>query len=224
MSSESATIDSAREEGFEPYRAVSKSAVVSFAFGLLSILGLYSAPLLVLALVGAILGITGYLSVVRYPNELTGKSLAIVGALLGVGLFIGGIVKHSYVYATEVPEGHIRISFAELQPDKNDPRMLVPPNALELDGKPIFVKGYLYPDGQQNNIKRFVLVPDLGTCCFGGQPKLTDMIEVTLEKPLQTTYNMKKRKLAGELKVDMTLKPVSGVNGVYYQLKANHLR
>ena len=224
MSSESATIDSAREEGFEPYRAISKSAVVSVVVGLLSILGLYTAPLLVLALVAAILGVTGYLSVVRYPNELTGKPLAIVGALLGVCLFVGGIVRHSYIYATEVPEGYIRISFADLQPDKNNPRMPVPPGALELNGKPIFVKGYLYPDNQQYNIKRFVLVPDLGTCCFGGQPKLTDMIEVTLEEPLQTVYNMKKRKLAGELKVDMSLKPVSGVNGVYYQLKANHLR
>ncbi|MDA1051299.1 MAG: DUF3299 domain-containing protein [Planctomycetota bacterium] len=224
MSSESATIDSTTEEGFEPYRAISKSAVVSFVLGLLSILGLYSAPLLVLALVAAILGVTGYRSVVRYPNELTGKTLGIVGALLGICLFVGGSIKHSYVYATEVPEGHIRISFADLQPDKNNPGMPVPPQALELDGKKIFVKGYLYPGVQQHNIKRFVLIPDLGTCCFGGQPKLTDMIEVTLEEPLQTSHSYKKRKLAGELKVDVTLKPVSGVNGVYYQLKANHLR
>ncbi len=224
MRSETATVDSAREEGFEPYRAISKSAVISFVLGILSTLGWFSAPLLGLALVAAILGIASYRSVVRYPNELTGKPLAIVGALLGVTLFLGGVAKHSYVYATEVPEGYLRISFADLQPDKNDPRMPVPPEALELSGKKIFVKGYLYPDGQQYNIKRFVLVPDLGTCCFGGQPKLTDMIEVTLEEPLQTAYSMTKRKLAGELKVDMSLKPVSGVNGVYYQLKADHLR
>lgn len=224
MSSKSATIDPAREEGFEPYRAISKSAVISFVLGLLAFIGLFSPPFLILALVSAILGITGYRSVVRYPNELTGKTLAILGAILGSTLFVGGIVRHSYIYATEVPEGHIRISFADLQPDKNNPMMPVPPKALEFDGEKIFVKGYVYPDGQQYNIKRFVLVPDLGTCCFGGQPKLTDMIEVTLEEPLQTAYNMKKRRLAGEMKVDMMLKPVSGVNGVYYQLKANHLQ
>lgn len=224
MSSESATIDSAKEEGFAPYRAISKSAVVSFVLGLLSVMGLYSAPLLGLALIAAVLGITGYCSVVRYPNELTGKSLAIAGALLGVCLFVGGIARHSYIYATEVPEGHLRITFSDLQPDKNNPRMPVSPGAIELNGKQIFVKGYLYPDKQQYNIKRFVLVPDLGTCCFGGQPKLTDMIEVTLEEPLQTTYNMKKRKLAGTFKVDTTLKPVADVTGVYYQLKADHLR
>jgi hypothetical protein len=224
MRSEAATVDSVREEGFEPYRAISKSAVASFVLGLLSILGLYAAPLLILAIVAAILGIAGYRSVVRYPNELTGKTLALGGAILGACLFIGGVARHSYVYATEVPDGYLRISFAELQPDKDDFRMPVPPHALELNGKKIFVKGYLYPDGQQYNIKRFVLVPDLGTCCFGGQPKLTDMIEVTLEEPLQTAYDMRKRKLAGELKVDTSLKPVSGVNGVYYQLKAKHLR
>ncbi|HRX80105.1 MAG TPA: DUF4190 domain-containing protein [Pirellulaceae bacterium] len=224
MSSKSATIDPACEEGFEPYRAISKSAVLSFILGLVAIIGLASPPFVLLALVSAILGITGYRSVVRYPNELTGKTLAIVGAVLGSTLFVSSIARHSYIYATEVPEGHIRISFADLQPDKNNPMMPVPPKALEFDGEKIFVKGYVYPDGQQYNIKRFVLVPDLGTCCFGGQPKLTDMIEVTLEEPLQTAYNMKKRKLAGELKVDMMLKPVSGVNGVYYQLKANYLR
>lgn len=224
MSTEAAIMDSPPQEGFEPYRAISKSAVVSLVLALLSILGLYSAVLLVFALLGAFLGVIGFRNISKYPNELTGKPVALIGAILGVAFFIGGVAKHSYVYATEVPDGHVRISFAELQPDKDNPRMPVPENALGLDGKKIFVKGYLYPDGQQNNITRFVLVPDLGTCCFGGQPKLTDMIEVTLEKPLQTSYNMKKRKLAGELTVDMALKPVSGVNGVYYQLKADHLR
>jgi hypothetical protein len=223
MSGDSATIDAAREQGFEPYRAISKSAIVSLLLALVSFLGLYSAPLLVLAPVSIALGIVGYRAILRYPNELTGKPMALLGAVLGIGLLIGGVTRHSYIYATEVPDGHIRISFANLQPEKNS-RQPVPQEALELDGKKVFVKGYLYPDGQQHNITRFVLVPDLGTCCFGGQPKLTDMIEVTLEEPLQTTYSMKKRKLAGELNVDMTLKPVSGVNGVYYQLKADHLR
>ncbi|MCA9121617.1 MAG: DUF4190 domain-containing protein [Planctomycetaceae bacterium] len=224
MSSEYATIDPEREAGFEPYRAISKTAVLSLVLGLVAIFGIYSAPLLILALVSTVFGINGYRNVVRYPNELTGKRLAIIGTLVGATVFIGGIARHSYVYATEVPDGYVRISFADLQPDKNKPWIPVPETALAFDGEKIFVKGYLYPDGQQYNIKRFVLVPDLGTCCFGGQPKLTDMIEVTLEEPLQTVYNMKKRRLAGVMKVDTTLKPVSGVNGVYYQLKANHLR
>jgi hypothetical protein len=101
------------------------------------------------------------------------------------------------------------------------PQLPVSPKALELNGKKVFIKGYVYPDGRQSNIKRFVLVPDMGTCCFGGQPKLTDMIEVTLTDPDRIKYSFQKRKLAGELLVDTQLKPVTGLGGVYFQLKAH---
>ena len=42
----------------------------------------------------------------------------------------------------------------------------------------------------------------MGTCCFGGEPKLTDMIEVKLEGSLAIEYARRKRKLAGTFKVD----------------------
>jgi len=88
----------------------------------------------------------------------------------------------------------------------------------------VFIKGYVYPDGQQYNIKRFILIPDMGTCCFGGQPKLTDMVEVTLRDPLRTVFERRKRRLAGTLSVDLRLKPVSGLGGVYYRLDAEYVR
>ena len=170
------------------------------------------------------MGVIGYRSIARYPQELVGKPLAVLGAVGCAVMLIVGVTKHSYDYATEVPEGYQRISFADLQPDEEHPELPVPPSALELDGKRVFVKGYFYPDGQEYNIERFVLVPDMGTCCFGGQPKLTDMIEVSLVDPLRGEYTRRKRGLAGVLKVDPRLKPVSGLNGVYYQLTADHLK
>jgi hypothetical protein len=133
-------------------------------------------------------------------------------------------VLHGVAYATEVPEGFQRISFADLQPVREAPQLPVSPRALELNGQKVFLKGYLFPDGQQSNIKRFVLIPDLGTCCFGGQPKLTDMVEVTLRDPLRTVFELRKRRLAGTLIVDTRLKPVSGVNGVYYRMDAEYVR
>ena len=128
------------------------------------------------------------------------------------------------MYATEVPEGFQRISFADLQPVPEAPQLPIPPKALELNGKKVFIKGYVYPDGQQYNIKRFILIPDMGTCCFGGQPKLTDMVEVTLRDPLRTIFERRKRRLAGTLTVDIRLKPVSGLGGVYYRLDAEYVR
>jgi hypothetical protein len=160
----------------------------------------------------------------RYPAELSGRLAALIGLALSVVLLIGGSVLHAVAYATEVPEGFQRISFADLQPVREAPQLPVSPKALELNGQRVFIKGYLYPDGQQYNIKRFILIPDLGTCCFGGQPKLTDMVEVTLRDPLRTVFELRKRRLAGTLIVDTRLKPVSGVNGVYYRMDAEYVR
>ena len=206
------------------YRAMCKSAVLSFGLSILSFAALLFAPLLVLPLLGFLLGWFALRSIRRYPDELSGKVMALIGSGLSGLLFVVGVATHSLAYATEVPEGYQRITYADLQPVPEHPEMPVPPAALELNGKKVFVKGYLYPDGQQYNIRRFVLVPDMGTCCFGGQPKLTDMIEVTLQDPLRTEYARRKRKLAGVLKVDTRLKAVSGLTGVYYQLTADYLQ
>lgn len=223
MSIETKNVNPAAEAGFAPYRAVSKAAVVSLLLGLASVIGLTSIVFLSLALLGLVLGLVGWWSIVKYPAELTGKPMAILGVVLSSLFFVTGAAKHTHELATEVPEGYERISFRDLQPEKKS-RFPISQRALELNGQQVFVKGYLYPDGQQDNIQRFVLIPDLGTCCFGGQPKLTDMIEVTLDEPLRVSYSMRKRKFAGTLKVDPRLKPVSGVNGVYYQLQADYLR
>jgi hypothetical protein len=207
-----------------PYRAISKAAITSLILGVISSLGLAFPPFLILAALGLLLGIIALKNVYRYPEELSGKVPAFLGTLLSGLLVVGGTSLHCVIYVTEVPEGYLRISFADLQPSDERPDLPVPPAALELDGEQVFVKGYLYPDGQQRNIKRFVLVPDMGTCCFGGQPALTDMIEVTLEDPLRAVFARRKRKLGGILKVDTSLKPVNGLTGVYYQMTADYLK
>jgi hypothetical protein len=73
-------------------------------------------------------------------------------------------------------------------------------------------------------LKSFVLVPDLATCCFGGQPALTDMIEVTLDDPLLANYSISCRSLTGVLEVDDEIKPITGLGGVYYRLKADGIK
>ena len=212
------------EEDSQFYRALSKSAVASLGLGVLSFGALMAPFLLVLPFVGVFVGWRALSQLRRYPAELSGRPAALAGLALSGLLLIGGGGLHAVVYATEVPEGFQRISFRDLQPVSAAPHLPVSPKALDLDGEKVFIKGYLYPDGQQDNIKRFILIPDLGTCCFGGQPKLTDMVEVTLRDPLRTFFAMRKRSLAGTLIVDTRLKPVSGLGGVYYRLDAEYLR
>ena len=212
------------DDSVQPYRAVCKSAVLCLVLGLLSLAALLFPALLPLPAVGIVLGIVGWAKLRRYPEELSGRPAAVLGLVMNVALLVGGSVIHTVAYATEVPEGFQRISFADLQPVLEAPHLPIPPQALELNGKKVFIKGYVYPDGQQYNIKRFILIPDMGTCCFGGQPKLTDMVEVTLRDPLRTVFERRKRRLAGTLSVDLRLKPVSGLGGVYYRLDAEYVR
>lgn len=224
MSSQATALYADQHEQFQPYRAVSKAAVVSLILGFLSLAGLLAPVMLVLPLIGIIFGAAGYFSVRRYPNELTGATLAKISTTVCLLLFVGGAGFHGYVYATEVPDGYERITFYELKPREESPELPFAPEALELDGKKVFVKGYVYPDGQQTNIRQFVLVPDMGTCCFGGQPALTDMIQVTLKDPHRVSYSRRQRKLGGILRVDSRKKPVSGLDGVYFQLEADYVQ
>jgi hypothetical protein len=209
---------------FMPYRAVSKAAVVSLLLSLISIVAVFSSPMLVLPLAGVVSGLIALLQIRRYPKELTGWGVAIFGVVLSGLLLCGGATLHALVYLNEVPDGYVRVSFSDLQPTSDHPDWPFSPRAAELNGKRVFIKGYVYPDGQQHGIKQFVLVRDLGTCCFGGQPKLTHMVLVTLRDPQRISYSMKRRKLTGTFRVDAQLRPVSGVDGVYFQLEADDVR
>lgn len=211
-------------QDFAAYRSVSKAAVMSVVLGLFGLLGLIFPSLLVLAAAGIALAVLAFRSIKRYPNEYSGRWVAMLGLTLCVALLVGGSGLHAYEYATECPPDAQRIGFYELNPENRNAPAVPPPSAIALDGKKVFIKGYVYPDGQRGDIQTFVLIPDLGTCCFGGQPRLTDMILVTLRDPHRTVYNQRKRGVTGILKVDPDLKPLQGLTGVYYQMDAEKIR
>ena len=203
------------------YQSVSRSAVASVVLAVLGLLSFLYVGLILLPVVALLLGITALLSIRRYPDELLGKPLALIGLGLSGATAALAPTYHAYVYATEVPPGYERIAFSTLTSPSGAPD-LPPPQALSLDGQQIFVKGYIHPTSMDTpRAKKFVLVPDLGTCCFGGQPPLTHMIEVTLTGDNIATRSLRKQKLAGTLHVNRALKPVDGLEGVYYTLKAD---
>ena len=209
------------------YRGISKAAIFSVGLGLLSVPGLLFPGVLVLALVGFVLGLIAMRSIRRYPDELTGRPVALIGVVLCGCMFVGGVAAHVIDYVTELPEGYAsenRVSFAELQPDKAHPELPIAPLALELHGRKIFLKGYVHPEYNHGEVRKFVLVPDMGTCCFGGQPKLTDMIEVTLRDPHRIRYNQRLRKVAGVFLVDPAPVPIKGLGGVVYQIDAEYAK
>ena len=203
------------------YQSVSRAAVASLVIAVFGLLSFLFVALLPVPVVALLLAISALLSIRKYPDELLGKPLALSGlAISGITLALAP-AYHAYVYATEVPPGYERIAFSTLTSPTGAPD-LPPPQALELDGRQVFVKGYIHPTSMDTpRAKKFVLVPDLGTCCFGGQPPLTHMIEVTLTGDALATRNLRRQKLAGTLHVNRTLKPIDGLEGVYYTLKAD---
>jgi hypothetical protein len=112
----------------------------------------------------------------REPERYSGKAMARIGLALSLVLLVGGVSYGGYVYATEVPNGYSRISFSTMKPDELQERggVLVPPDVSSLEGKSVFIKGYIRPDSitVPHGIDQFLLVRDNNQCCFGDMSKI----------------------------------------------------
>lgn len=210
-------------DGPEDYRALSSAAVASLVLGVLSILALLDWWLAVVPLFGAVMAVYALRQIGRHPEEFTGTGVARAGLVLSVLLLAVGWSRLGYIYATEVPDGFQRIGYDILQPDEDVRDQKIPPSAIELDGHKVFIKGYVYPDGQQQGITRFLLVRDQGDCCFGGNPKITDRIEVRLAAGQSMNFSPRLHKVAGVLRIKPTT-TLAGLGGVYYHLEEAELR
>lgn len=214
------------EPEYQPYRAMNSLGIVSLAIGLVSIyFAALAWTLAMIPILGIIIGVRGIWSIKKHPDEYVGMPIAVAGVVLCVLTWVGGWSWLTYDYMTEVPPGYARLTYSQLQPDvKTAPGTLqIPQSAMDFNGKRVFVKGYVYPGATTSNIKTFVLCRDNGDCCFGGKPKLTDMILVELVDPLRLRYSPNLQKLAGTFRV----KPgqaTENLGGVLYQLEADYLK
>lgn len=204
------------------YRSLNRAAVGSVVMFGLGLTGLMFWQLLILPIAGIMLGYSALRTIRRYPDEYSGQGLARFGMVVCLLLLIGGVSFHTFVYVTEVPEGYDRISFSELQPEGWAPQGL-PKRALELRGQKVFVKGYMHPGvAGMNKVNQFVLVPDMSTCCFGGQPKMTDMILVHTTADARLKYGARIVRVAGEFGIGDHLEEFAGVKDVAYRLEADY--
>ena len=206
-----------RHEG-DSYRAISPLAVTSLALGVLSAVAVFDWSLAIVPAVALLAGVEAWRRIRLRPEELTGGRLATFGVVLAVVFWSGAWSRLVYVHLTEVPEGFVRLSYDSLQPDPNQPAQLVPATAEELNGQQVFVKGYIYPGLEQSTgVKQFLLVRHSGDCCFGGNPRLTDMMLVTLRDPLRLTYTTRLTKVAGKFRVERGT-GLHGLAGVVYHV------
>ena len=208
------------KEEFE-YRPLSTGAIISAVFGLLSLVTFVAGSdsmqaclmLCPIPLIGLAVGMRSLATIRSMPDQLTGRKAGLAGVLLScIGLF-GGLSWAGYVHATEVPEGYSRTSFVEFRPDEIDLRRgnAIPKEIQELEGKQVFIKGYIRPgttvskNGKpvRHRASGFLLVRDNNECCFGDQNKVKyyDQAFVTMLDNKTMDFSRSMTRVGGVLKI-----------------------
>lgn len=208
------------------YHPVPPLAPITLFLGVCASAGLLGIPGLAIGVVGTITGLIATAQIRRAEGELGGRVVAKAGLVLSLLFLLSGVSLHTYVYATEVPEGYQRVSFNWLS--KEEPKLTpkgaeVTPAVSDLDEKPIFIKGYMFPTRQETGLTEFVLVKDTGQCCFGGNPKITDMIVVKFKDGM--TVNHKPQTLvavAGTFHAESVVQ--SGELTAIYSIDGTHFK
>lgn len=154
--------------GFRPtddYKVIQAQAVLSLVLGVLSIFCFFTVYLFWIPLGGLIFGWIARKEIAKSPKERLGLGMAQTGMILSLVFGVLGCGWVMYTYLAEAPPGYKLITFAELQPDPNEPK-LIPQFARDLEEKKVFVWGYMVPGEKQYGITDFVLVEQLSHCQF----------------------------------------------------------
>ncbi|HKD36120.1 MAG TPA: DUF4190 domain-containing protein [Pirellulales bacterium] len=207
----------------EQYRALSSAAVSALVFGVLALTALFDYWLVVVPLVGVAWGLIALKQIRARPAELTGRSLAMVGLALSCVLLFAGPAWVYYDEMRQVPPGYQLISYDDLQPNPNVFGEVVPKSATDLNGKKVYIKGFVLAGSRLDGISEFMLVRDAGTCCFGGNPKTTDKIAVKVATQGGAVYMKQMARVSGVFRVAPALGP-SGEVLAYYHLDHAELR
>lgn len=163
------------------YRPIPPLAAVGAFFGFLAGFAWMGWFGVGIAVIGVAISAMAWRQIASHRSEYSGGWIAAAGLFASLAFGVSGSAWHVYDYITELPEGYERVSFywlSKQEPIVEEGEMKVAEDAKKLDGKNIWIKGYMYPMQERFNLSEFVLCRDNGDCCFGGRPKPTDMIIV----------------------------------------------
>ncbi len=208
--------DETLPEEIVAYKPYSPAAMLGLVAGIVAVLAALAVwdigwGFLVVPIVGLFFGWKGLGSVRRY--DMAGRAAAKTAILLSTLSILGGSAAYAYLLKTAVPPGYEIISYEPLQPDVGGP---ISKKAQELEGKKVYIKGYMYPTNYGPH--RFVLCRDNGTCCFGGQPKLNDMVEVKTKAGLGIDYTSSLHGIGGTFHARAEKDP-NGLGQIVYHIE-----
>ncbi|HSG69495.1 MAG TPA: DUF3299 domain-containing protein [Planctomycetaceae bacterium] len=209
------------------YRPIPVLTPAALFLGLTSLIA-FITPVggILVGICGTILGTICFLGILRNRAEVGGFKMTALGLLLSFASAVYGSGKLAYDYNTEVPDGYERISFySQISKvgfiyDQQTGTPMIHPDVAALDGRKIFVKGFMYPTRKTEGITEFIMAKDNGQCCFGGEPQITDMIYVKLDKPLAVDFSDERVSVSGVFKAGK-VNQAEGLMPIY-ELQAQH--
>jgi hypothetical protein len=183
------------------YRAVCHTAAASLALGVLSLVAFLSWYLAVVPVAAMVLGWRALRRIQRTPEELTGEGLAWGGIGLAALFWMLGCAWLLFARSSEVPYGYVRLSMEDLQPDPNIPVEEVPAAVLKLDGKKVYIKGYMQPTQPPSGVRRFLLSPTDEKCSYCPSPTRMQQIQIRLVPGMTTDFATRVIGVGGEFHV-----------------------
>ena len=210
-------------KGQASYRRIDPLAVTSLVLGLLAFLPMFGWVMIPIPIAGVVFGIVALRRIDRSFGEKKGIGISLAGLVLSTVLGLLGIAIFNFVIVHGAPIGYTSVTFPEMQPDKETGEV-IPPDILELDGKFIYVKGYMYPGRRSMGIQQFILVPTQYHCKFCQRDLAsTEMIKVIMTGDELADFKSHLVGVGGKLEIDHeeALRPLGGMP---YTIKADVFR
>lgn len=201
------------------YRPVPVMAVVGLSMALVSSIAVFVWLVLPVCLIALLVSTWALVKIQRSSGAYGGTGVAVGGMVLSLAFFAGGIGFQVYAYQTEVPDGYERISFIKDISAKGfveEEGVSRPhPDVEALDGKKVFLKGYIYQTGRTKDLGAFLMVKDNQDCCFGANPALTDRVGVVMQDGKTIDYRAGKVAIAGTFRLNTEFDPAIDMDVVY---------
>jgi hypothetical protein len=94
-----------------------------------------------------------------------------------------------------------KLPFLELADFEFKERQPLPEKTARWNGKYVEVTGFINPMNETRNLKKFYLVKDRASCCFGKAPQINHFIDVTMRGGQTVNYSTDPVTVRGVLQV-----------------------
>jgi len=81
----------------------------------------------------------------------------------------------------------------------------LPKTVKKLDERKVMMTGFMLPIDQVENIKEFLLVQSLWSCCYGQPPDINGIVRVVMKGKTTTDYQFDPIKIVGDFKVEAAI-------------------